>query len=94
VPNLRELETLVNLEIALPAPSTFPAFDAGCGVNSSGNPGCTVTTCSCTVTGFYWSSSTLAYDPINAWGIDFDVGKTVWTGKSSGYRVRAVRGGS
>lgn len=47
VPNCRELESLVNLEQVSPPVSA--AFNTDCGANSSGNPGCTVTTCSCTV---------------------------------------------
>ncbi|MBI3783805.1 MAG: DUF1566 domain-containing protein [Deltaproteobacteria bacterium] len=44
----------------------------------------------------YWSSTTYAPDPANAWRVDFNDG-TVWatnfTGKSAQYYVRAVRGG-
>ena len=38
------------------------AFNDGCGADSSGNAGCTVTTCSCTYTGThaYASSTSLA----------------------------------
>lgn len=94
LPNRKELESLVNLEIAYPAPSTFPAFNTGCGVNSSGNPGCTVTTCSCTGRYGYWSSSTYANDPQIAWEVNFYDGTPGGNYKLFGYYVRAVRGGS
>jgi len=94
LPNRKELESLVNLEIAHPAPSTFAAFNTGCGVNSSGFPGCTVTTCSCTVPSGYWSSSTYAGYPQFAWGVDFSGGLVGAVGKDGVLYVRAVRGGS
>jgi hypothetical protein len=94
LPNRKELESLMNLEIASPAPGTFPAFNTGCGVNSSGNPGCSVTTCSCTVPGVYWSSSTYTGGPQNAWYVDFNGGNTVANIKGASLYVRAVRGGS
>ncbi len=57
-PNRKELDSLLNLDLALPNVSTFPEFDSNCGANSSGNPGCTVTTCSCTVPDTYLTSTT------------------------------------
>jgi hypothetical protein len=94
LPNRKELESLVNLELAYPVPSTFPAFNTGCGVNSSGNPGCTVTTCSCTAPNVYWSSSTAASFAQFAWVVIFNDGDSVAGDKSPDARLRAVRGGS
>ncbi len=86
IPNVRELATLVNYEAVNPA--TFGAFNAGCTV------GCTVTTCSCTISDFYWSSSTFQDFPVYAWAVRFHNGVTRDVFKADGGYVRAVRGGS
>lgn len=92
LPNRKEMESLVNLEASLPA--TFPAFDVSCGTWSTGNEGCTVTTCSCTWPGLYWQSSTYIGAPGLAWIFDFGSGYIHADDKNVAYRVRAVRGGS
>jgi hypothetical protein len=87
VPNLNELTSLQNLGSY---PSVFPAFDAACA------PGCDVLTCSCTnTTERYWSSSTSAGFPTNAWLADFGVGlRGQGFGKDlHAFCVRAVRAG-
>jgi hypothetical protein len=86
VPNRAELESLVSLGAFSPAVS--PAFNTGCA------PSCTVLTCSCTVSPYYWSSSTYQDYPAYAWGVGFLDGSV-----NAGYKpydgsVRAVRGGS
>ncbi|HEY8517949.1 MAG TPA: DUF1566 domain-containing protein [Candidatus Binatia bacterium] len=86
LPNRRELETLVNLEVYNRA--TFPEFESGC------VPGCAVLTCSCTFPGFYWTSSTSAEAPVTAWIVDFGEGFMIPMGKGASTYVRAVRGGS
>ncbi|MBY0279114.1 DUF1566 domain-containing protein [Candidatus Binatia bacterium] len=93
LPNLNELESLRNLQsVSVPAVST--AFNVGCGAGSSGNPGCTVTTCSCTRPGFYWSTSTYLVDPRSVWSVSFDLGFNGWAGKNfNSFHARAVRGG-
>ena len=92
LPNRRELDSIVNLENVNPAVSA--AFNNNCGANSSGNAGCTVTTCSCTVPDFYWSSSTYAFDPQGAWGVFFFDGGNGAGSENFDFFVRAVRGGS
>ena len=92
VPNRFELESIVSLVNAEPAAPA--AFSANCGANSSGNPGCTVTTCSCTVPSRYWSSSTHAGIPVNAWTVNFHEGPAVSFDKTDTRFLRAVRGGS
>jgi Protein of unknown function (DUF1566) len=99
LPNQSELYSLVNLQNLNPAISA--AFNGNCGANSIGNPGCTVTTCSCTVlAGNYWSSSTRPSNalwpnnPQYAWGVGFTEGSTFVQFKYLNYYVRAVRGGS
>ena len=93
VPNRRELESIVDLQQIIPSVSA--AFNASCGANSSGNPGCTVTTCSCTVPLIYWSSSTYAGNPRLAWLVYFNDGLVSANLKDSLFLyVRAVRGGS
>ncbi len=94
VPNVRELASLVNYEHYYPAPSVSVEFNNGCGVDSSGNPGCTVTTCSCTVPTGYWSSSTVGALPQSAYSVSFIYGAVGYGLKTNSVdSVRAVRAG-
>jgi hypothetical protein len=86
LPNVFELRTIVNLAVSPPTVSSV--FNDNCG------PGCTVTTCSCTNSTPFWSSSTLAIDPTYAWLVFFDNGSEGWGVKITPLAVRAVRGGS
>ena len=86
LPNVRELQSIVNYQNANPAMS--PAFQ-----NDTCMDGCTVLTCSCTSASAYWSSSTDASSPAGAWYVDFNVGVVKFVRKSFTFRVRAVRGG-
>lgn len=85
LPDRAELETLsvANLD----HPATPAAFNSACA------PGCTATTCNCTKSNFYWSSTTYNPSTAMAWVIGFAVGNTNSYNKSSLYYVRAVRGG-
>jgi hypothetical protein len=85
LPNINELETLVNYGTTDPAIDT--AFNSGCVAN------CTVTTCSCTLPGRYWSSTTAQISQGMAWMVDLIDGSNGWYSKNNGYCVRAVRGG-
>ena len=85
VPNVRELESL--LDYAKVAPAVSSAFNSACA------PGCTAATCSCTVSAFHWSSTTYQYDQSFAWGIIFVNGNMNSGPKVNAYPVRAVRGG-
>jgi hypothetical protein len=65
------------------------AFDAGCVA------GCTVEACSCTVADDYWTSTSLAVAPTNAFTVGFYGGGVVGSDKRLNLlSVRAVRGGS
>jgi len=86
LPNSFELYSIVNLQNVLPAVDS--AFNNSCAA------ACTVTTCSCTVSSYYWSSSTYALSTTIAWTVDFLDGAVTATYKTNGYYVRAVRGGS
>jgi hypothetical protein len=86
VPSVRELQSIVNYENVTPAVSA--AFNNNCAAS------CTVTTCSCTVSGGYWSSSTYTYSPDYAWSVYFYDGGAGASFKSFAFYVRAVRGGS
>ncbi len=92
LPNLTELESIRDLGTVGPAVSAV--FNTGCGAGSGGNPGCTVLTCSCTVPGSYWSSSTYAGPPDLAWEVLFGDGTVDSEFKDTESFVRAVRGGS
>lgn len=86
LPNLAELASLVDLGTA--GPAVAPSFNVSC------TPGCTVVTCSCTESpAYYWTSTSLAPVPGNAWTVEFALGNTYARGKSETDHVRAVRGG-
>ncbi len=85
IPNSMELYSLVNLEVL--GPATYNEFNSGC------TGGCTVTTCSCTVSSVYWSSSTYAGGPSFAWYVFINVGSVLSDPKANSRHVRAVRGG-
>ena len=90
LPNVKELQSIINYQnvnyqnVNL-AVST--AFNANCA------PDCTVTTCSCTQSNDYWSSTTYQDIPNDAWFVNFSYGGDSANSKSSNYYVRAVRGG-
>lgn len=88
LPNSTELASLANLGTI--APAVDPSFNVSC------SPGCTVLTCSCTEsTSVFWSSTSFAAVPGNAWVMDFTFGDTKTSGKGEAVfnHVRAVRGG-
>jgi hypothetical protein len=89
LPNRRELESLIDMDRVKPASN--PVFDSAC------EPGCDVTSCSCTQLTYYWSSTTYQ-DPgntDNAWAVNFSLGDVNANLKipDNQYGVRAVRGG-
>jgi hypothetical protein len=86
IPNVNELQSLVNYQNFNPSVSS--AFNTGCVAS------CTVTSCSCTQSDFYWSSTTLTAIPLGAWIVFFNFGYVLYGSKSGSYYVRAVRGGS
>jgi hypothetical protein len=103
LPSVEELETL--LDRGREDPMVDPIFNTNCAtqiVVTYGNPGCTVTTCSCSVhgggEGTYWSSTTGLNGPTYARAVIFKDGSTGDDPKVSGRPdggnyVRAVRGG-
>jgi Protein of unknown function (DUF1566) len=85
LPTIAELQTLIRPGSS---PAVAPEFDAGC------VPGCTPLECSCTVaSGAYWSSTTVAGDPVHAWD-QVGFGYLDTDHKSLNWYVRAVRGGA
>jgi hypothetical protein len=87
IPNVKELQSIVNYERPLPAPTVDGAFNTDC------TAGCTVLTCSCTQSGPYWSSTTIQNNPNNAWNVNFNNGNVNNNNKDNNNYVRAVRGG-
>jgi len=90
IPNYKELVSILNLEKSVPAVS--PAFNTACA------SGCPVTSCSCTKSQVYWSSTTNRGNPGAAWGVNFLNGfVSAYAKWSNDYPnlqyVRAVRGG-
>ena len=92
IPNVKELQSIVDYEIPYPDPTVNAAFH-----NAAGCPGCTdvrLASCSCTVPFFYWSSTTNRSRPNYAWGVYFNYGTVYGPDTKSFYdAVRAVRGG-
>lgn len=82
LPNINELQTLTNYALT---PTIDAPFDAGC------TGGCSVTTCSCTKLGFYWSSTTFLPTKSHAWGVAFNLGGLDHVLKTGTDSVRAVR---
>ena len=86
LPNRFELETL--LDLGATSPAAQPSFNVSC------VPACTVLTCSCSASNYYWTSSVYQPFPEAKWIVDFGSGiTTVSVGGDPTYRVRAVRGG-
>src|SRR5438132_8838774 len=67
LPNVRELLSIVTYQNLLP--TVAPAFDNHC------SSGCSVTTCSCTCSGDYWTSTFEADSPWRTWYVDFLYGE-------------------
>lgn len=88
LPNENELETIVNRGTYFPSVSA--EFNTACPV------GCTVLTCSCTLSAdeITWSSTTYVKTPSSAWLVNFYDGTAYVDPKSTPHHVRAVRGGS
>jgi hypothetical protein len=94
IPNLKELESLLDYEIPYPGPTVNAAFNTNCGTGctADGNGG---PMCSCTASGPpHWSSSTYRDTPPEAaWDVDFFDGSVFGSNKDLFFKVRAVRGG-
>ncbi|HEY2774293.1 MAG TPA: DUF1566 domain-containing protein [Candidatus Binatia bacterium] len=87
LPNLDELQTLMMVGTSQPAIAS--QFRTAC------SAGCSVTTCSCTTSDWYWSSTTYVDTTSEAWFIDFTNGYTDTDTKTDNLNfARAVRGGS
>jgi hypothetical protein len=85
IPNVNELQSLVDYQNVTPAVDT--AFNTNC------TSGCTVLTCSCTWSFQYWSSTTYQIFPSSAWFVNFGGGAVGAPDKGSFDYVRAVRSG-
>jgi hypothetical protein len=86
LPSLNELETIRDVGVTDPA---VPAiFHTGC------VDGCTVLTCSCTRSTFYWTSTPYVVSGNLAWVVTFYDGYAYRDTKGGADWVRAVRGGS
>lgn len=84
LPNVFELQTLVNYGVDTPA--TYTDFKSACPAS------CTVTTCSCTAADWYWTSTTYVANSPYKWAINFISGEVNQLGQSgSPSHVRAVR---
>lgn len=91
VPNIKELTSIVDHEVASPGPTVAPAFDTGCAL------GCTVTTCSCTSNLYYVSSTSfqrIQFGEGYRLDVYFTTGDIQENFKGVPWGVRAVRGGS
>jgi hypothetical protein len=86
LPNVRELKAIVDYDFVTFSPAVSPAFDDACA------PTCSVSTCSCTTPGSYWTSTTYAPSPSQAWTVEFGTGFRDPNDKDITNPVRAVRG--
>lgn len=76
VPNIKELQSIVNYQVWAPAVyRDLLGYFTG------------------SVSNVYWSSTTVADDTTNAWGVDYIDGVVYYGGKTDAYYVRPVRGG-
>lgn len=87
LPNVKELQSIVNYQVPFPGPVVSAAFNDSC------DPGDTVTDGSCTAPSFYWSSTSFASFSGAVWFVDFNGGGVGAGDKNGGLHVRAVRGG-
>src|SRR2546428_698835 len=78
LPNVRELQSIVNYQNVNPAVSSASAFNTHCA------PGCPATTCSCTASGDYWSPTSSVSDPWNASDRRFSYRRLAAFGKTGG----------
>jgi Protein of unknown function (DUF1566) len=85
LPNVNELQSLANYGAVSPAVHT--PFRTGCSAS------CAVTTCSCTQSATYWTSTTYQSFAASAWTVDFNIGAVGFGNKANNNYVRAVRGG-
>jgi len=86
LPNVKELQSIINYQNVAPAVSA--PFTTNCA------PGCTVETCSCTQSFFYWSSSSIQVSPGGVWLVDFALGTVGNFDETDRNYARAVRGGA
>jgi len=84
LPTLDELATLVEAGSANPA--VMPELNRACSAR------CTVTACSCTRAGYYWSSTGHASVSQDVWCVDFASGQPRSGSKTDLGYARAVRG--
>jgi hypothetical protein len=89
IPNGRELDSIVDWEVL--SPSIDPIFHQL--ETCTGCTDVTLATCSCTASSFYWSSTTFAAQPRDAWAVGFSNGSVTVNFKTFTSQVRAVRGG-
>ncbi len=86
-----ELETIIDPSApgcgVFAPPCVPPAFETSCTM------GCTVMSCSCTLSTGYMSATTLAADPTREWTVGFGGGGVGTLTKQRDDLVRAVRGG-
>jgi len=93
IPNVKELQSIVNYGGPPFGPAVSAAFDtncvAGCTVDGNGGP-----LCSCTGGGVeHWSATSYDSNPNYAWAVSFFHGALREGARSATYHVRAVRGG-
>jgi hypothetical protein len=92
VPNVKELQSIVNYGARAFGPTVSPEFDSGedlCAIQGT----CTVTECSCTAPSVHWTSTRGGILGGIPFAVEFNGGQVILWSANSAY-VRAVRGGS
>ncbi len=91
LPRTAELEGLVDYADTSPPVINVAFHGASCGASCTD---ITSPACACTQSYYYWSASTFAPNPNDAWFVYFVNGYVYYGSKTYGSYVRAVRGGS
>ena len=91
IPNIKELQSIVNYEIEYPGPVVDPVFHRAGTCTACSDV--TAASCSCTSSYYYWSSTADRRNPNFAWDVLFSIGGGSENSKYYDMRARAVRGG-
>lgn len=85
IPNVKELQSILNFDVPYPGPVVHPEFDRDC------THACR--SCSCSGPATHWTATSYVWSPSHAYIVDFADGFVHCNYKGNRHYVRAVRGG-